>query len=70
MTTDLIIDSMAGLTEELNAMFFNLPEKYKAFFNRQQDMEAVISVQHPRFGTLNHKSTLDIFMKWRFFNVY
>ncbi|GED17447.1 hypothetical protein AMI01nite_54380 [Aneurinibacillus migulanus] len=51
-------------------MFFNLPEKYKAFFNRQQDMEAVISVQHPRFGTLNHKSTLHIFMKWRFFNVY
>lgn len=56
MTTDLIIESMAGLTEEvkgkniveLNAMFFDLSEKYKAFFNRQQDMEAVISVQHPQ----------------------
>lgn|GEM_PF-4152901 len=48
-------EAKAKSIEEIKTLFFQLSERFKAFFHRQEDLEAVTSFQHPRFGTLNSR---------------
>lgn len=38
--------------DEMQRMFFNLSERYKAFFDRQENLDQSISPEHPAFGRL------------------
>jgi uncharacterized damage-inducible protein DinB len=38
--------------KELEPMFFKVAEAYKAFFNRQQDMDSATTIHHPAYGSL------------------
>ncbi|TWE01002.1 putative damage-inducible protein DinB [Neobacillus bataviensis] len=38
--------------DEMQRMFFTLSERYKAFFDRQENLDQSISPEHPVFGRL------------------
>ncbi|PEA55077.1 damage-inducible protein DinB [Bacillus pseudomycoides] len=40
-------------SEEMEQLFLNLSEDYQAFFARQENLDRVISPEHPHFGRLN-----------------
>lgn len=53
MSADRLKEETKGKSiEEIETIFFNLSKRYKAFFNRKQDMEIITSYIHPRFGKL------------------
>jgi len=38
--------------EEMETMFFNLSERFKAFFDRQGNLDQAVFPEHPNFGRL------------------
>ncbi|WP_047155527.1 DinB family protein [Aneurinibacillus tyrosinisolvens] len=48
----LMAETTAKKNEEIEMVFSHLSKRYKAFLDRQEDLDKAISCEHPHFGRL------------------